>query len=115
MALIAVQKPTLAGTTFTKAAATNGTDTFVNTGVEYFHITNAHAVNPRTVTFDAPGGCQFEFTANSIHDNAVIVPALTTKIIGPFPTGRFNDASNLVSVTYSDAAADLTVALQANA
>lgn len=113
MAILTVQRPSLTGQAFTLAAAAAGGDSFPNTGVEYFHIRNAHATNPRTVTFDSPGTCTFGLAANAAHDAAVVVSALTTLIIGPFPIGRFNDGNNRVQVTYSDSAADLTVGVQA--
>ena len=114
MAILAVQLPASAGVAFTKAAAAAGGDSFPNTGKEFFHITNAHATLPRTVTFDAPGTCNFGVAHNN-HDKAVVVAALTTMTIGPFPTPAYNDGNGRVQATYSDAAADLTVAVQAGA
>ena len=115
MAVLTVQKPVVAGVALTKQAAAAGGDSFPNTGVEFFEVTNAHATNARTVTFDSPGTCSFGLAANAAHDEAVVVAALTTKMVGPFPTPRFNDGNARVQVTYSDAAADLTVAAVAAA
>lgn len=122
MAILTVQKPVLdtTGATLTLAAAAAGGDSFPNTGVEYFHILNSHATLPRTVTFDSPNTCSFGLSANAAHDVAVVVPGVASApanrvVVGPFPTKRFNDANNRVQVTYSDAAADLTVAVQAGA
>jgi len=117
MAILAVQKPVLAGATLSLAAAAAGGDSFPNTGVEYFQILNSHATLPRTVTFDSPGTCNFGLAANAAHDMAVVVPGVSGApanrvVIGPFPVGRFNDGNSRVQVTYSDAAADLTVAVQ---
>ena len=100
MALLTVQLPTLSGPTFTAAAAAGGGDTFANTGAEYFYINNA-GVGSITVTFDSPGTCSFNVTANAAHDTVVSVGAGVAKIIGPFPKIRFNDTSDIVSVTYS--------------
>lgn len=115
MAILTVQKPTLSGVAFTLAAAAAGGDSFPNTGVEFFHIKNAHATLSRTVTFDSPGTCSFDVGNNAAHDKAVVVAALTSMVIGPFPKGRFNDVNDRVQVAYSDAADSLTVGVQAAA
>ena len=109
MAILAAQKPTLAGTAKTLAAASAGGDSFQNSGIEMFHVKNAHATLARTVTFDSPNQCNFGLAAHAAHDAAIVVPALSERIIGPFPANRFNDVNDRVQVTYSDAAADLTV------
>lgn len=115
MAILTVQKPTLTGAVATMAAAAAGGDSFPNTGVEFFRVTNGHATLARTVTFDSPGSCSFGLAAHAAHDSVIVVAALTSVRIGPFPVGRFNDANNRVQVSYSDAAADLTVAVEAAA
>lgn len=111
MAVLVVQRPVAAGVASTMATAAAGGDSFPNTGVEWVRITNAHAANARTVTFDAPGTCSFHLAANAAHDLAVEVAALSTKIVGPFPVARFNDSNGRVAVTYSDSAADLSIAV----
>jgi len=120
MAILTVQKPTQAGATLTLSAAAAGGDSFPNTGIEYFHILNSHATLPRTVTFDSPNTCNFNLAASAAHDLAVVVPGVSGApanrvIIGPFSNVRFNDGNNRVQISYSDAAADLTVAVQAGA
>jgi hypothetical protein len=120
MSILTVQKPGAAGATLALAAASAGGDSFPNSGVEWFHVLNSHATAPRTVTFDSPGTCSFGLAANPAHDLAVVVPGLDQApnnrvVIGPFPTGRFNDGNNRVQVSYSNAAADLTVAVQSGA
>lgn len=120
MAILTVQRPTAAGATLTLAAAAAGGDSFVNLGVEYFQVLNSHATLSRTVTFDSPGTCNCALANNAAHDLAVVVPGVSAApanrvIIGPFAMPRFNDANGRVQVTYSDAAADLTVAAQAGA
>lgn len=115
MAILVVQKPTLAGVVATKAAVTPGGDSFPNTGVEWIEVENAHATDPRTVTIDSPGTCSFNLAANAAHDDAVVVAALTTKRIGPFPVQRFNDANSRVQITYSDSGGDLSIAVVASA
>lgn len=115
MAVLAVQKPVLTGVAFTKAAATAGGDSFPNTGVEMFHVSNGHATLARTVTVDAPGTCNFGLPADPAHDAVVVVPAVSSMVIGPFNTSKFNDANGRVQITYSASGADLTVAVQAPA
>lgn len=110
MATLSAQKPVLTGTTHTLAAAAAAGDEFVNTGGQIFVVKNGHAADPRTITFDAPQADNFGIV-DAAHDAAVVVPALTTKLIGPFPTHRFNDSNGKVQVTYSDSGADLTVAV----
>jgi hypothetical protein len=100
MALLTPKTPVLAGLLLGAVAANVGGDTFANTGKEFFYIKNGGG-GAITVTFDSPGTCVFGLAANSAHDNAVSVGAGEEKIIGPFPTVRFNDASGLVSASYS--------------
>lgn len=106
MATLTVAEATLAGATHTLVAAASGGDQFSNDGKTLFIIKNAHATNPRTVTFDSLMLSNFETDGNI----AVVVAALTTVIIGPFSPARFNNQSTgRIGVTYSDSAADLTV------
>jgi hypothetical protein len=85
-------------------------DAFTNTGGEFVHITNGHVSASRTVTFDAPGTCSFGVSAHPNHDLVVTIAAGETRLIGPFPAGRFNDSNGRVQVTYSTPA-DLTMAV----
>lgn len=115
MAILSVQKPSIAGTVRTFANAAVGGDSFPNTGVEFVVIKNNHASAPRTVTFDSPGQCSFGAAANAAHDQPVIVAAQTERLAGPFSKARFNDANGRVAMTYSDAAADIQIAVLAPA
>lgn len=108
MATLTVSAVVEAGVAQNLVAAAAGGDQFANTGKEIFIIENAHATLPRTVTFDVPNTDNFGVSGSGL-DRAVVVAALTTLFIGPFPTGKFNDANKNVQVTYTDAAADLTV------
>ena len=93
--------------TYTACAA--GGDEFVNNGRVSIHIRNAHGADPRTITIDSQTGCNQEA---SDHDIAVVITAANDeKVIGPFPKARFDDAAGKVQITYSDAAADMTIAL----
>ena len=100
MALLTAQLPIITGTVLAPVAAAGGGDNFANTGSEFFYIKNLSGGNI-TVTFDSPGTCSFGLANNAVHDAAIVVATATERIIGPFPTPRFNDGSNLVQVTYS--------------
>ena len=104
MAQIAVQKATLTGVIPTYVAASAGGDTFINNANTTFEVKNA-AATPTTVTILSRVNCNMGGT----HDIVVTIPATTTKIIGPFSAGRFNDENKLVQVNYS-AVTTVTVA-----
>lgn len=99
MATIAIQRPSLAGATFTYATPTQP-DQFANSGSELVHIKNAGA-SSITVTFDSPNTCSFESTALPNHDLVVTIAAGAEKVVGPLSPARFNDANGFVQVTYS--------------
>lgn len=107
MAALTVVTPALTGTVSAAVAAAAGGDTFANDGRVFLRVTNAHATLPRTVTVDAPGTCNFGTSAHAGHDSVTTVAALTTREIGPFPVDQFSSTG---TVTYSDSAADLTIA-----
>jgi hypothetical protein len=116
MAILTVQRPVLgaSGVTLSFSSATSAGDSFANTGVEYVHIVNTGAA--RTVTFDSPGTCSFALAANAAHDTIVSVPPAASapdnrKVVGPFPTTRFNDGNSRVQITYDDASG-ITLAVQ---
>jgi len=107
MAALTVATPSITGGVSTPVAAASGGDTFTNDGRTYLRVTNAHGSAARTVTVDAPGTCNFRVTAHAGHDSVTTVAAGTTRDIGPFQVDQFSETC---SVTYSDSAADLTVA-----
>ncbi len=111
MATLTVQdSPEAGGVTF--AAAASGGDVFANDGKTIFLILNVNAGAVRTVTATAQ-----DTTATAPGFGAVTkasavraVPLASLDSMGPFPTTAFNNASGQVAITYSDSAADLTVA-----
>ncbi len=111
MATLTVQdSPEAGGLSFTAAAS--GGDVFPNDGKTLLLILNTNAGSPRTVTVTAqdttatvPG-----FGACTKADAVQAVEQATLDVMGPFPTTAFNNASAQAVVTYSDSAADLTVA-----
>ncbi len=105
MAQLTVQKVVPAGLGPTYQAAAGGGDTFLNDGQTMLHVKNTSG-GAITVTVNSIAACDQGFD----HDVVVSVPATTgDRMIGPFPTGRFNDANGLVSITYSGVT-NLTVA-----
>jgi hypothetical protein len=96
MAVLTVQDISLAGVTPSYAAAAAAGDTFANDGKTLLHVKNTGT--QKTVTVAIPVAC----SQGQTHTTAVIVPATTgDKMIGPFPPERYNNASGLVSMTYS--------------
>ncbi len=84
----------LAGT-----AAAGGGDSFVNTGVELVAFKNA-SVGDITVTFVTP----VTVDGLAVADRTVVVAAASTKLVGPFPPGWYNDtfiSGGAVNMTYS--------------
>jgi hypothetical protein len=100
----------ITGAVSTKTAAASGGDTFAP-GDLTFDVANGHATLPRTVTVAVPGNSKY---GQANPDVAVVIAALTSKAIGPFPADLADPTDGLVHVTYSDAAADLTVSLVRN-
>lgn len=90
----------------TLVAAGAGGDAIPNyTGKQFLVVKNAHATLSRTVTFNSGENCN----QGVDHDIAVVVAALTTRIIKvPNPPSRFQNASKALPWTYSSEA-DLTV------
>lgn len=103
MAAITTQVQAVNGIVITYAAAAAGGDTFTNDGKSIYRVVNAHATDPRTVTFVTSA----TFGGLALADNAQAVAAQTTEEFGPFDTKYYGTT---LSVTYSDSAADLTVA-----
>jgi hypothetical protein len=113
MAVLVVRQVIPAGLTEAAlGAAAAGGDSFALDAAKrtWLKVTNAHAANPRTVTIASqlPDGAVPPGTEKD--DLDVVVPALTTKLIGPIDPLAYRDSNGRAVVTYSDAAADLTVA-----
>lgn len=81
------------------AAAAGGGDSFVNTGVELVVFKNA-SVGDITVTIATP----VTIDALAVADRTITVAAGTSKLVGPFPPGWYNDtfiSGGSVNMTYS--------------
>lgn len=117
MANLTIQKPLLAGAPLVLASAAPAGDWFPNTGVEFVLLVNAGAAE-RTVVFAAPGMCSFGSADALAHGARVVVPPVGSapdnqRLVGPFPTTRFNDSNNRVQIAY-DNASGVTLAVQAS-
>lgn len=105
MALLTIQRPTLAGTAITYAAAAEAGDEFPNDGRVRLSVRNANE-SAVTVTVASPGTCN----QGGTHAVEVTVPAGGERLIGPFARDRFNAQDGNVDVGYS-AHEDVTVAV----
>lgn len=85
-------------TTTTDVAADVGGDEFNNDGKQTLFSVNNASGSPITVTFVTP----ITVDGLAVADRDVVVAAGSTSLIGPFPRSDYNDANNLVQVTYSD-------------
>lgn len=114
MANLPVQKPLLVGAPLALASAAPAGDWFTNTGVEFVLVMNGGAAEC-TVIFAAPGMCSFGSADALAHGARVVVPPApdNRRLVGPFPTTRFNDSSNRVQIAY-DNASGVTLAVQAS-
>ena len=88
------------------AAATAGGDDFVNTGACLLVLANANVGAVRTVTIHMEALCS---TGLVQHDIDVIIPISGTKYVYALSPTLFNNSTGKVSLTYSDAGADITV------
>ncbi len=77
-------------------AADAGGDQFANSGAEFFRIHNGGGAQI-TVTI----ATQLAVDGEAVADKTVDVPAGESRVIGPFPTGLYNDSSNNIQLTYS--------------
>lgn len=111
MATLSVQQITEAGLEASYAAAAAGGDTFVNDGSGriFLHVKNGHATNPRTVTVTPSTGTTSKagFGALTKAPIVVAITALEQRFIGPLPSPAFAEPA----ITYSDSAADVTIAV----
>ncbi|MFO1038151.1 MAG: hypothetical protein U1E45_15040 [Geminicoccaceae bacterium] len=101
MADLTIVTPTIAGVAESMVAAAVGGDAFVNDGNTLLRVNNASGgsinvtiASQYSVNQTLPPG-----TANA--NQVVAVGAGTSKVIGPFPKGSWNDANGKVQVSYS--------------
>lgn len=88
MAVLTVAAVTRAGVDMAGAAADVAGDEWVNTGSEFVEVKNGSGAGI-TVTLDI----QSNVDGAAVTDPTVAVGAGITKMIGPFPTGIYNNPS----------------------
>ncbi len=110
MAAITVNDKTTPALAMVLAACASGGDTVANsTGGVTIVVRNANASLTRTVTVKSYQANIPQGTAKT--DLAVAIAATRVATIGPLEAGAWvNPATGNVELTYSDAAADLTIA-----
>lgn len=79
------------------ASADAGGDDFNNNGRTFIYIKNGGG-SPITATVNSRVNCSYGFD----HDVDITVPAGSEELCGPFNTSRFNNASSIASISYSD-------------
>ena len=104
MALLTVQAITTAGLEWTTEAASALGDTFVNDGKTFILVVDEGTEAP-VVTVNSLVNCNQGFD----HNVEVTVTAGESRMIGPFPTSRFNSSTDLVTVTM-DGVTDVKIA-----
>lgn len=81
---------------YTAADNTNG-ETIPNNGTTFLHVKNTGG-GACTVTISIPG----QVDGQAVASRTVSVPATTgDRMIGPFPTGTYNQSGGVVNVDYS--------------
>lgn len=100
MAILTVNQVTRDGVLYAVVAAAAGGDSFANDGRTLLAVYNAHGSAARTVSIDI----QKAVDDQDPPSRTVTLTAGQTKLIGPFPTGIYNDPNGLVQVSYSDSA-----------
>lgn len=108
MAVFTAIDPDFNGVTATPTAV-GASNTFANSGKEFLQITNGGATG-LTVTVVSPVKCNHGFT----HDITVTISAGATKMIGEFPTARFNNSSGVVTFNCSATTSVTALVLKAN-
>jgi hypothetical protein len=100
MAVLTVQDAAVTGLAETLVAAGAGGDSFDNNGLCLLEVVNGGGA-PITVTIDDPGSASPVGAMQFNPDVSVSVTNGQTRIIGPFPPFRFNDANGRVAISYS--------------
>ena len=89
------------------AAAASGGDKFLNTnGRAYLVIKNGHISANRVITIHSTKVCNYQ----AEHDLIITIPAGETWVTKLIPKTWFADITSYTNITYSDAAADVTIA-----
>jgi precorrin-6B methylase 1 len=104
MATLTLQTILLAGAVITPVAAAGGGDEFANASDErtYLQVTNGSggSINV-TIPAQQANVAVAGFGTLDLDDEVIAVANGATKLIGPFPSAKFNNASGRVEVEYS--------------
>ena len=98
MADLTVNSPARAANAVSNEAASAGGDAFANTGRELVlltHTNGAGATETLTVAM------QKTIDGEDVPDKTVSIGAGETHLLGPFPTGLYNDVDGKVQLSYS--------------
>ena len=116
MANLTIQDALLAGLNVSFAAAGGGgsgagaDNILANDGKSVLYVKNDNAGSVDvTVTSEVTAKTIVGYGSATFSDVTVSIPAGEERMIGPFPTSRFNDSSSQVSVSY-DEISSVTVA-----
>lgn len=97
MATLSVSQITTAGIADPSlTTAAGGGDQFSNNGKTYLKVANATGATV-TVTIASQQAC----SQGATHNTTASVASGQTKLLGPFPADRYNDANGYVQVSYS--------------
>jgi hypothetical protein len=107
MAVLGTQTIDDDGTVVTFQAAAAGGDKASPGYGNVLEVVNAHATLSRTVTLVTP----ITVSGLAVTDRTLVVAALTTGRIHLKPPEIYTSTDGLMDITYSDAAANLTVAV----
>jgi hypothetical protein len=103
MATLSVQTIVDTGLKPIYASADVAGDEFDNSsGRVFLHVVNGAVACNATATTQNPTVSVRGYGTLTVGDLVVNVPATENRMIGPFPTTRFNDGDNLVQVSYDD-------------
>ena len=114
MATLTVQPIIETGTAqnYATALASGASDVVANDGTVFLHAKNGHGSAERTITI-TPQVTSFndsvygKLTKSAV---AITVAAGGSKFIGPFKPDSYNNSSGQIVITYSDSAANITIA-----
>ncbi len=98
MATITAVSPKREANSFSMASAAAGGDEFVNNGGELLlleHTNGAGADMTLTIV------TQQTVDGEAVADKTITIGKGTIQLLGPFPTGIYNDANGKVQLTYS--------------
>ena len=116
MATITARKITESGIAESLSDATQGGDSFTNSGLEFVKISNNHASLSYDVTFTPPSsGVINSPRYGKVTKSAVeiTVAAGAEAYAGPFKQEIWNDGNNNVSMTYKKTSDDAAIAAAA--